>query len=174
MRDGGWIVTLGGQPTSYPSVASILAGLLPEPTLPIDSTDPAAPCSCFYTSGTTGDPKAIISSHNRYAVAATLPAVLGLTRDDVLYTGLSPPTPRTGHHPGMALHAGTRRVISVRFTKSRLWTSPAPTAALFNLLGGMTTALYAEPPARTMPTTPVDHTQRGHAGCHLGGLRPAV
>ena len=156
-RDGGWIVTLGGQPTSYPSVASILAGPLPEPTLPIDSTDPAAPMQLLYTSGTTGDPKAIISSHNRYAVAATLPAVLGLTRDDVLYTGLSLTHANAQVITlGMALHAGARCVISVRFTKSRLWDiTRAYGCTFFNLLGGMTTALYAEPPRANDADNPV-------------------
>ena len=49
----------------------------------------------------------------------------------------------------MILHAGIRGVISRRFTKSRLWEiTRRYGCTFFNLLGGMTTAIYAEPPIR--------------------------
>jgi crotonobetaine/carnitine-CoA ligase len=47
---------------------------------------------------------------------------------------------------GIALTMGLRGVISRRFTKSRLWDiTRRYGCTMFNLLGGMTTAIYAEP-----------------------------
>jgi crotonobetaine/carnitine-CoA ligase len=111
----------------------------------------------LYTSGTTGDPKAIMSTHGRYSVAATLPAVLDLDRDDCLYTGLSLTHANAQVVTlGMALHAGIPCVISQKFTKSRLWDITRHYGCtFFNLLGGMTTAVYAEPPRDDDADNPV-------------------
>lgn len=145
---GRWIATLCGSHADYPGVRRVLDGPLPSPELAVNSTDPNAAMQLLYTSGTTGDPKAIMSTHSRYAVSATLPAVLGLDRSDRLYTGLS-----LSHANaqvvtlGMALNAGIPCVISRKFTKSRLWDITRHYGCTFyNLLGGMTTAVYAEPP----------------------------
>ncbi|MEH6634239.1 MAG: AMP-binding protein [Halioglobus sp.] len=147
-QDGDhWIANLGDDQGNYPGISPVLARALPEPELEIASTDPNAPMQLLFTSGTTGDPKAILSTHSRYGVAATLPTVLGLVDDDVLYTGLSLTHANAQLVTlGMILHAGMRGVISLKFTKSRLWDITREYGCtFFNLLGGMTTAIYAEP-----------------------------
>jgi carnitine-CoA ligase len=152
-----WIATLGQGQGGYPGISPILAGPIPDPELQIASTDPEAPMQLLYTSGTTGDPKAIMSTHARYGVSATLPAVLGLNPDDVLYTGLSLTHANAQVVTlGIILHAGMRGVISLKFTKSRLWDITREYGCtFFNLLGGMTTAIYAEPPRPDDTDNPV-------------------
>jgi carnitine-CoA ligase len=142
-----WGATLGAGQGSYPGISAVLAGPLPVPQLDIASIDPDAPMQLLYTSGTTGDPKAIMSTHRRYGVSASLPSVLGLNENDVLYTGLSLTHANAQVVTlGMILHAGMRGVISLKFTKSRLWDiTRRYGCTFFNLLGGMTTAIYAEP-----------------------------
>ena len=152
-----WIATLGADGQSHAAIETILATDLPSPALPIASTDLSAPMQILYTSGTTGDPKAIVSSYGRYAIAATLPAVFGLTQDDCIYTGLSLTHANAQVVSlGMILYAGIRGVISRRFTKSRLWDITRHYGCtFFNLLGGMTTAIYAEPPQADDADNPV-------------------
>ena len=142
-----WIANLGDDQGDYVGISSVLANPLPDPQLDIESTDPDAAMQLLYTSGTTGDPKAIMSTHGRYGVAATLPGVLGLNREDCLYTGLSLTHANAQVVTlGMILHAGIPGVISLKFTKSRLWDiTRRYGCTFFNLLGGMTTAIYAEP-----------------------------
>jgi crotonobetaine/carnitine-CoA ligase len=156
-RAGRWIATLGAAGTGHPRIEEILAALMPVPELAIASEDPAAPMQILYTSGTTGDPKAILSSHGRYAVSATLPAVFGLQADDCIYTGLSLTHANAQVVSlGMILHAGIRGVVSRKFTKSRLWDITRHYGCtFFNLLGGMTTAIYAEPPRDDDADNPV-------------------
>jgi crotonobetaine/carnitine-CoA ligase len=145
---GRWIAALDTENADHPRIEEILAAPLPAPELAIASTDPTAPMQILYTSGTTGDPKAILSSHGRYAISATLPAVFGLRADDCIYTGLSLTHANAQVVSlGMILHAGIRGVISRKFSKSRLWDiNRHYGCTFFNLLGGMTTAIYAEPP----------------------------
>ena len=152
-----WIATLGGSHANYPAIQAVLNRPLPSPELRIASTDPDAAMQLLYTSGTTGDPKAILSTHARYSVSATLPAVLGLGQDDILYTGLSLTHANAQVVTmGMALHAGIPCVISRKFTKSRLWDITRHYGCtFFNLLGGMTTAVYAEPPREDDADNPV-------------------
>ncbi len=156
-EEGRWIATLETEGCSHARVEDILAAPLPSPQLDIESEDPGDPMQILYTSGTTGDPKAILSSHGRYAVSATLPAVFGLTEDDCIYTGLSLTHANAQVVSlGMILHAGIRGVISRKFTKSRLWDiTRRYGCTFFNLLGGMTTAIYAEPPSADDADNPV-------------------
>lgn len=143
-----WIATLCGAHGNYPGIGAALTGPLPHPPLSVNSVDPEAPMQLLYTSGTTGDPKAILSAHARLAVAASLPTVLGLDQDDCLYTGLSLTHANAQLVTlGMALNVGIPCVISRKFTKSRLWDITRHYGCtFFNLLGGMTTAVYAEAP----------------------------
>jgi crotonobetaine/carnitine-CoA ligase len=157
MEDGRWIASLEAQGSDHPRVEDILAAPLPSPELAIESDDPNAPMQILYTSGTTGDPKAILSSHGRYAISATLPTVFGLNQDDCIYTGLSLTHANAQVVSlGMILHAGIRGVISRKFSKSRLWDITRHYGCtFFNLLGGMTTAIYAEAPREDDAANPV-------------------
>jgi crotonobetaine/carnitine-CoA ligase len=117
------------------------------PALPILSEDPDAPMQMLYTSGTTGDPKAIMSPHRRFGEAIALGAFLGLQQGDRPYTGLSLTHANAQLLTmGCSLKMGLRAVISRKFTKSQLWDITRQYGCtVFNLLGGMTTAVYSEP-----------------------------
>jgi crotonobetaine/carnitine-CoA ligase len=80
-----------------------------------------------------------------------------LNEDDCIYTGLSLTHANAQVVSlGMILHAGIRGVISRKFTKSRLWDiTRRYGCTFFNLLGGMTTAIYAEPPRSDDADNPV-------------------
>jgi crotonobetaine/carnitine-CoA ligase len=115
--------------------------------VPIASTDPYAPMQVLYTSGTTGDPKAIVTDHTKLFAGGGLMALLGLTPADRPYTGLSLTHANAQVISlGLMLVNGLPGVIGRRFTKSRLWDiTRRYGCTMFNLLGGMTTAVYAEP-----------------------------
>lgn len=107
------------------------------------------PMQLLFTSGTTGNPKAILSKYHRFATVGALHTHLGLTSDDRPYTGLS-----LSHANaqlislGYSLTLGLSLVISRTFTKSKLWDIVAHyECTTFNLLGGMATALFSEPPS---------------------------
>jgi len=129
----------------------------PVPGLPIASTDPAAPMQMLYTSGTTGDPKAIMAPHARFGSIASLGPVIGLIPGDRPYTGLSLTHANAQLITlGNILKMGLRGVISLKFTKSRLWDICRQyDCTMFNLLGGMTTAVYADPPRENDADNPV-------------------
>lgn len=113
----------------------------------IASTNPLDPMQVLYTSGTTGDPKAIVTDHTKLFVGGSLMPLLGLTRADKAYTGLS-----LTHANAQVVSLGIMLVnslpgvISRRFSKSHLWDiTRRYGCTMFNLLGGMTNAVYAEP-----------------------------
>ncbi len=111
----------------------------------------------LFTSGTTGDPKAILANYLRFhAVGHDRPAAR-LDRADRLYTGLSLTHANAQLITlGNVLTLGARGVISRRFTKSRLWDiCRRYGCTTFNLLGGMTTAVYSEPPRADDADNPV-------------------
>lgn len=110
-------------------------------------SDADIPMQMLYTSGTTGDPKAILSPYARFGFVASLGEALGLRPGDRPYTGLS-----LTHANAQLITLGTCLksahcgVFSRRFTKSRLWDITREYGCTtFNLLGGMTTAIYSEP-----------------------------
>jgi carnitine-CoA ligase len=146
-RADRWILPLNGGPGAGPTLRRILGAELPVPPLEVESRDHEATMQILYTSGTTGDPKAIVTAHARFAAGGTVGAILGLTRADRPYTGLSMTHANAQVITlGIALTMGLRGVISRRFTKSRLWDiTRRYGCTMFNLLGGMTTAIYAEP-----------------------------
>ncbi len=114
---------------------------------PIRVNDADAPMQMLYTSGTTGDPKAILSPYARFGFVASLGEALNLRPDDRPYTGLSLTHANAQLITlGTTLHMGLRGVFSRKFTKSRLWEiTRRYGCTMFNLLGGMTTAIYSEP-----------------------------
>ena len=149
----GWIYGLASRPGSVASqtdagIKPLSAVLAAEPMAPeIRASDPDDPMQMLYTSGTTGDPKAILASHRRFGEAAALSQFIGMREGDRPYTGLSLTHANAQLVTlGNSLKAGLRAVISRKFTKSRLWDIARQYGCtLFNLLGGMTTAIYSEP-----------------------------
>lgn len=128
------------------------------PDLPILTTDPDAALELIFTSGTTGDPKGIVMTHRRYCQTVQLAqSLFGYRADDVLYSGLSLTHANAQLVTlGSALACRLRCVLSRRFTKSRLWDITRQYGATsFTLLGGMTTAVYAEPPKANDADNPV-------------------
>ncbi|MDA0822925.1 MAG: AMP-binding protein [Proteobacteria bacterium] len=127
------------------SVAEILARSASD--IAVRVNDPEVPMQMLYTSGTTGDPKAILSPYSRFGTVASLGETLGLRSDDRPYTGLSLTHANAQLITlGTVLFMGLRGVFSRKFTKSRLWEiTRCYQCTMFNLLGGMTTAIYSEP-----------------------------
>lgn len=105
------------------------------------------PLQVIYTSGTTGDPKGIIASNQRFGMTGMVGPLFGYGPDERPYTGLSlthSNAQTTALCP--ALSMGLRAVFSRRFSKSRLWDiCRRYDCSTFSLLGGMATAIYAEP-----------------------------
>ena len=149
----------GAMPTADVAGAEPFASMIDReevyPDIRIDA--PNAPFEIIYTSGTTGDPKGVVCSNLRYTGASMLGALLGLASDDRPYNGLS----LTHGNAQMitlapALSFKLRAVFSRKFTKSRLWdVCREHGCTLFNLLGGMTTAIYSEPPKPDDADNPV-------------------
>jgi crotonobetaine/carnitine-CoA ligase len=145
-----WIWVLGG--TNAPdtklrvrAVADVLA--TEGPDIVVRVTDPESPMQMLYTSGTTGDPKAILSPYARFGMIGSLGEALGLVDGDRPYTGLSLTHANAQLITlGTVLFMGLRGVFSRKFTKSRLWDITRHYGCtVYNLLGGMTTAIYSEP-----------------------------
>ncbi|MHA7680082.1 AMP-binding protein [Cupriavidus sp. PET2-C1] len=139
----------------YPRMGDILSAAVATQT--VRSVDPLAPMQIMYTSGTTGDPKGVVMRHARYGAAAGWAPLFGYVRDDRPYTGLSL-THGNAQIVTLAatLKLGMRTVFSRRFTKSRLWdVARRYGCTTFTLLGGMTTAVYSEPPKANDADNPV-------------------
>jgi len=151
-----WLITLEESDTTLISTRAILSSDN-VPNLSVASTDPNSPMQMLYTSGTTGDPKAILSSHAKFASAAIIGGVLGLNENDRPYTGLSLTHANAQIVTlGTILTLGLEGVISRKFTKSRLWDITRQYGCTwFNLLGGMTTAIFAESPKENDKDNPV-------------------
>lgn len=156
-----WIATLGA-PASGPGAANVF-GLKEaldrssDSDMEVVANDPDATMQLLYTSGTTGDPKAIVATHRRFAEAGMLTLMLGLKNHDRLYTGLSLTHANAQLITlGMAIQMGIPAVISRKFTKSRLWDiTRRYSCTVFNLLGGMTVELYSLAPRPNDADNPV-------------------
>lgn len=144
-----WVLETGAGTVSglgeFRSLNEILSR--PVPNIEVRATDPMQPMQMMFTSGTTGDPKAILAPYARFGGISSLGAALGLRPDDRPYTGLSLTHANAQIITlGNVLKMGLRGVVSRRFTKSRLWDITRHYGCtMFNLLGGMTNAIYSEP-----------------------------
>ena len=134
--------------SSVKNVAS-LREALDKPAPPVEGriAGPTDPLQILYTSGTTGDPKGVVFQNGRFGAFALLGLILGYRPDERPYTGLSLTHGNAQAVTlGPSLHMGLRGVFSRRFTKSRLWdVCRRYGCTTFSLLGGMATAIYAEP-----------------------------
>lgn len=107
--------------------------------------DPSSPMYLMFTSGTTGNPKAVVRTHGAYMRGMKGLRALGV--GDTLYTGL--PLCHTNAHSTLAagLSMRLKTVFSRQFTKSRLWdVCRAQGCTVFTLLGGMIPEIFAVPP----------------------------
>ena len=147
-----WVIGLatredaGTLPDWATPYADLMAAAVP--TTVYTTPSPDAPMQLLFTSGTTGDPKAILMPHGRWVeTALLLPKLCGWQPDEKPYSGLSLTHANAQVLTlGASLVNGVPCVLSRRFTKSRLWDiTRKHGCTTFNLLGGMTTALYSEP-----------------------------
>lgn len=145
-------------PVPVHALADWLAAPVPFPALPVAIQSESEAMQLMYTSGTTGDPKGIVVPHGRFgAVSGHGEAVFGYRAGDRPYTGLSL-THGNAQFVTLApsLKMGLRAVISRKFTKSRLWDIVRTHGCTtFSLLGGMVTAIYAEPTKADDANNPV-------------------
>lgn len=115
------------------------------------------PWQIMYTSGTTGDPKGVIWDVSRFGATGMLGYLLGYRPDERPYTGLSLTHGNAQAVTlGPSVMMGLRAVFSRKFTKSKLWdVARAHGCTTFSMLGGMTTAIYSEPPRPDDADNPV-------------------
>ena len=144
---------------SYPEITSYASVMARD--VPHRDFIPAAPESAMqllFTSGTTGDPKGIMMPHRRWMENALLvPRLCGWQPDEKPYSGLSLTHANAQVLTlGGSLANGVPCVLSRKFTKSRLWDITRKYGCTtFNLLGGMTTAIYSEPARANDADNPV-------------------
>ncbi len=103
-----------------------------------------------YTSGTTGEPKAIAFGYDRMLFYRLTPGFFGYREDDVPYTGLSLIHGNALVVTLMPALWGVvdHSVFSRWFTRSRLWdVCISHGCTTWSNLGGIATAVYGEPPA---------------------------
>ena len=137
------------------SLAAVMDG--PETSVDVRLEHGSDPLQIIYTSGTTGDPKGVVFPNARFGMLGMLGHLLGYGPDDRPYTGLS-----LTHANAQAVtlapsfNMGLRAVFSRRFTKSKLWdVCRLHGCTSFSLLGGMSTAVYSEPPRANDRDNPV-------------------
>jgi crotonobetaine/carnitine-CoA ligase len=160
-----WVLVLesgeepGAMATGDAADAEPLGALLDAPASTVDvrTAAPEDPFEIVYTSGTTGDPKGVVMAARRYVEAAAMAMLVQWEDDERPYTGLSLTHGNAQMltlSPSLVLQR--RAVLSRKFTKSRLWDITRKYGCtIFNLLGGMTTAIYSEPERENDADNPV-------------------
>lgn len=117
-----------------------------DPAFVATPADAATPMFMMFTSGTTGNPKAVVRAHGAYMAGMEGLMLFGAGPGDILYTGLplSHVNAQTTLAAGLSLALPV--VISCKFTKSRLWDiCRAYGCTVFNLLGGMIPEMFSIP-----------------------------
>lgn len=131
----------------WPLLNEFLDGV-EQPDLGEHVDDVSTPWLLAYTSGTTGDPKAIEFNHDRLRFYRMLPDYFGYRPDDVAYTGLSITHGNALLGTMMPAVWGVidHSVLSRWFTKTRLWdVCIEHGVTTWSNLGGIATAIYSEP-----------------------------
>jgi len=101
------------------------------------------PMFMMFTSGTTGNPKAVVQTHRDYMARAAGYSRFNFTAEDGLYSGLSLTHINAQNTLRNALALGVRGVFSRKFTKSNLWDiCRRYRCTAFSLLGGMIPEMY--------------------------------
>lgn len=130
-------------------LASPFGEIMDGPEVSIDRAlkKPEDPVQIIYTSGTTGDPKGVTIANIQFGAGTMIGPILKFEAGDRPYTGLSLThgnAQQLTFLPAVGLDLPV--VFSRKFTKSRLWDITRQYGCtIFNLLGGMTTAIYSEP-----------------------------
>ena len=128
------------------------------PDLPLPSGIGDDTMQIIHTSGTTGDPKGIVLTHQRFLdTSLKVLENFGYLPEDRLYSGLSLTHANALVATlGASLQGRIPAVFSRRFTRSRLWAITRKYhITTFTLLGGMTTALLAQTPLPDDADNPV-------------------
>lgn len=161
-----WILLMDrtGEATEPVMAADVAGGIamaevmaMPEVDVPRQVTDPMDLLEILYTSGTTGDPKGVTIPNARLGGGTMAGRILQFNESDRPYTGLSL---THGNAQSLTLFPALGMDLPVtfsrKFTKSRLWDICRKyDCTVFNLLGGMTTAIYSEPPRPDDADNPV-------------------
>ena len=133
----------------WPSLNEVLEG--PErPDVGQHVHDVGEPWLLAYTSGTTGDPKAISFNYDRMLFYRLVPGFFTYTESDVPYTGLS-----LTHGNALVVTlmpaiwgAVSHSVFSRWFTRTRIWdVCIEHGCTTWSNLGGIATAVYSQPRA---------------------------
>jgi carnitine-CoA ligase len=131
--------------------------------------DPTDTMFMMFTSGTTGNPKAVLFPHQKYMGSTLSPLSAGfITSSDKFYTGLSLTHINAQGTVAGALGQELPCVISRKFTKTRLWDiTRRYGCTTFNLLGGMIPEIYAMPEKADDADNPVRVVQSAGMPAHL-------
>jgi crotonobetaine/carnitine-CoA ligase len=138
---------LGADAGHWGDLEELLAGGHPAP--PVARVRPDDLAAVLYTSGTTGRPKGVMTSHNAYSVTGFEYAkhYVGLRADDILWTCLP-----LFHINAQAittmpsLLSGRPMVLSARFSGSGFFDEMrAHGVTVFNYIGAMLTILLKQP-----------------------------
>ncbi len=149
----------GAMPIGDCPIAESLAPILAADVEPVEirSNSPEDAFEIIDTSGTPGDPTGVVMSVGRFCASSMVALLVQWAEDERPYTGLS-----LTHGNAQLLTLSPilahqkRGVFSRKFTKSRLWDICRKyDCTVFNLLGGMTTAIYSEPPKDNDADNPV-------------------
>lgn len=126
---------------------SLVQGADRPPGVPVQPHDPQG---IFFTSGTTGPSKGVLTTNAQsFAWSVGRVEYLGYLPEDVLYTCLPLFHLNALNSAAIAALVGDAQLaLSRRFSASRFWNEIRQTnATQFNLLGSMVNMLWAQPPS---------------------------